>query len=212
MAEWVAGLAGLALALLSAGPLHAERLPPKNECASDAPLAAFIGRLRAIVARKEGTALLALIAPDAINSFGDIPAGPKGFREVWKLGRPAVSPVWTELRDAMAIGCALEGGRATLPRLSRRIGEEHDLFDTYVALGTAVAVRAGPDESSARVATLDWDVVTDSGAPGQTDDWVRITAPEGFVRRIDLRSPIDYRLILERRRGRWMIAAFVAGD
>ncbi|CAN5274803.1 hypothetical protein BH10PSE13_BH10PSE13_01810 [soil metagenome] len=214
MAEWTASLAGLALALIGFGgaPVHAERLPPKDECARDAPLAAFNGRLRIIVARKDGRGLLTLVAPDASNGFGDIDAGPKGVAEEWALNRPATSAVWAELRDAMALGCARDGASATMPYLSRRIGEQHDPFETYVAKGTSVAVRAAPDEDSARVATLDWDVVTARREQGQPDEWVHIAAPSGYVRRIDLRSPIDYRLVLERRRGQWTIAAFVVGD
>ena len=35
---------------------------------------------------------------------------------------------------------------------------------------------------------------------------------EGWLRANELRSPLDYRAVAEKRKGKWMITAFVAGD
>jgi hypothetical protein len=45
--------------------------------------------------------------------------------------------------------------------------------------------------------------------------WIRVTVPggrSGYLLREQVRSPIDYRALFERRGGQWRLTVFLAGD
>ena len=91
---------------------------------------------------------------------------------------------------------------------------DEDAFDKLIVISSWAELRVAPDPASARVASLSWDVVTALERRHQ-DDWVKVQLADGrkgWVAGSQLRSPLDYRAIIEKRDGRWMIAAFVAGD
>src|SRR5262245_37396033 len=75
-------VAGMALVAAShAAPARAElrTLGPEDQSKRDASLQALLGTMRAIVSRKDVTALLALMAPDFKVEF-DVGKGPTVFR------------------------------------------------------------------------------------------------------------------------------------
>ncbi len=60
-----------------------------------------------------------------------------------------------------------------------------------------------------------WTVIEQTEPPRNRESWRKVTLPDGttgFVRTADVRSPADYRLIFERRLGRWVMTSLVAGD
>ena len=60
-----------------------------------------------------------------------------------------------------------------------------------------------------------WTVIEQSEVPGERESWRKVTllgGRSGFVREADVRSPADYRVIFERRKGRWVMTSFIAGD
>ena len=70
--------------------------------------------------------------------------------------------------------------------------------------------------------TLDHDILTFAGqGPGKLQheateaDWIEVKdakGKRGFVRQLDVRSPIDYRAFFEKKHGKWLMTAFLAGD
>ena len=71
-----------------------------------------------------------------------------------------------------------------------------------------IAAKDGP-----AIATLSWDVVRPLSNEGETQTKVRLKdGREGWLWAKEVRAPIDYRASIEKRKGKWMITAFVAGD
>ena len=210
-------LAFLAVALLAASPAGAAqlKLPPVDRCASDAAFAQFRGTLKRAVARKDVAGLRSLLAPDVLVNFG----GDKGwadFAQHWELRTPQRSSLWLELERVLALGCVPVDKARVIPALHGQFSaeSEQDPFESMVVVSSAARLRSSRRPGSPVIATLAWDVVTAVEAP---DDGAQIKVRladgrEGWLDREQLRSPLDYRLVAERRGNRWLVTAFVAGD
>ncbi len=88
--------------------------------------------------------------------------------------------------------------------------------------GNNVNLRAKPDLSGEVVSQLSYNVVkvdyeNSIGKNGeeQTYSWLKVETlggKKGFVSAEFVRSPIDYRAIFTKEKGKWKMTAFVAGD
>lgn len=209
-----ARLALAALIALSPAELFARKLPPVEQCGGDPSFTAFRDELRRTVARRDSKALLRLLAPDVtVNLGGD--TGRAAFARQWELDRPAKSGVWNELERVQALGCARIEKSRVMPSLHAQFSADNDQdpFETMIVVSPKAQLRT--KRGGGRIiATLGWDVVTAIEAPDDGDQ-IRVRLAdgrEGWLKRTELRSPLDYRLIADKRRGKWMITAFVAGD
>ena len=172
----------------------------------------FRNELRQVVERKNRERLLEMVADDVLVSFGGY-YGKKDFVSFWKLDSSGPSELWHELGEALRYGCAVEGDARAIPSFGKQVGGDRDVFDTLIASPES-SLRARADEGSPAVARLNWDVLTVS-LPWHGGEWVAVTLDDGrsgFVRRSQVRSPIDYRASFQKRRGRWVMGSFVAGD
>ncbi|MEO5494415.1 MAG: SH3 domain-containing protein [Sphingomonas sp.] len=200
-------------ALLAPVPSLAETLPPRDECAADASFAAFRTGLQGIVKRKDAKALLAITAADVAWSLDADKPGRAGFVIEWSLDKPGKATIWPEFEAALALGCALDPGKASIPYMYGRLPESRDVFATTMPNRPRVNLRAGPSTNSAVVALLDWDILTiidendTSWTHVKTDD-----AKEGYVRVDFLRTALAYRAVFEKRGGKWIMTVFIAGD
>ena len=207
----------VAALLLAARPVHAapRTLAPVDQCSADAGFAVFRQALGRAVARRDAPALKRLLAPDVLVNFGgDI--GWAAFSRQWALDRPGKSGVWKELERILPLGCARVDKARVLPSLAGQFSadDDQDAFETMVVVERGAALRAREQADSRIVAKLNWDLVTALEAPdGGKHIKVRTgDGREGWLARRALRSPLDYRAVVEKQRGRWRITAFVAGD
>lgn len=199
------------LLVLAAAALGPSRLPPVDECTSDASFVEFREELRRTIERHDAAALLAIVADDVHASLGGH-VGKKDFIDLWGLNRPRTSKVWKELGEALRLGCTMRDGLATVPSMEDQIGDR-DAFETRIALPGAV-LRARPSDTGRAIARLDWHVLTLRGA-WDGGSWVRVRLDDGrsgYVRDALARSPIDYRAWFRRRAGKWRMEGFLAGD
>ena len=104
--------------MLAASPLHAETLPPRNECAADPAYFAFEQQLRQAVAERNPAQLLALVDTSIKSSFGG-DDGIEEFRTSWQLDKAETSPIWLELERILAHGGL---SRDTFEQVSRSLG------------------------------------------------------------------------------------------
>jgi len=196
--------------------LRAETLPPRNECAADPAYFAFEQQLRAAIHAKAPEKLLALVAPNIKSSFGG-EDGIEEFRSQWRLNDGAASPLWVELERIVSLGCAQAQSYAALPYMFKKLPDRFDAFETYVATGTNIVMREGPGSDTRAIARLDWDIMTRvrDGGPA-SEDWIKVSSSTnhylGYVHKSLLRSPIDYRLIVQPVDGALRIVSFLAGD
>lgn len=199
----------LALAAV-AGPT---RLPPIDECAADAGFVAFRKTLSAAVDKHDVKALMALVDDHVQIDFGG-GAGKNDFRKAWGLSEPGESAVWREIKEAFRLGCTMQGGAYMSPSLGAQLDADADPYDTYLAVKSGAELRSEPGGRGEVLRRLDWDVMT--FVPGSDDtDFIRVKLSDGqigFVRLADVRSPIGYRLQMQKIDGAWRITAFVQGD
>jgi hypothetical protein len=189
------------------------RLPPVDRCRDDAGFSQFRARLEDAVTRKDVAALRQLTDPDIRSSFGD-GTGWADFASMWNLAQPTTSGLWKEMQSTMALGCApTEAGGRVMPGLFEDMGDDTDPFELLV-IRPGAAVRSAPQPNAAIVATGDWTSVIqlESNAP---DGWINVRLPGGqdaWVETGAAISPLDYRLVSEKRGSRWVMTAFIAGD
>lgn len=184
------------------------KLPPVEQCSGDPALSTFRKKLADAVGGERRDAFLKLLSPDVIAGFG----GEVGRQAVAKNIDQAGDEFWLPLKPLMHLGCARSGAARVIPSLSVQMEpyDDEDLGNTLIALRGA-KFRAKPNGRV--LATLAWDVVlaTDTGG----DLWTGIQLRDGrkgWVSDDELYSRAGDRFLIEKRRGRWMITAFVAGD
>ena len=207
--------AALLLPILAAAapPATPRRLPPVEACGGDPSLNTFRAELAAAVARKDKARLFALVADDVLVDFGG-GSGRADFSAAWKLERPAASPLWAELGEVLRLGCAREGDTAYAPALFAQLGDDEDSYELVVAVKPGSPMLVEPRDGSRIVKRLDWAVLTLVNWDW-TSAWVPVKLADGrggYVRRDQVRSPLDHRALFKKVRGRWRITAFVAGD
>lgn len=208
-------IAALLISLAAAQPqvpAASTRLPPVDQCAADASFAAFRTRLLEAIAHRDHAYILSIIPEYILVNFGG-DRGREDFARNWRLDQ-SDSPFWNELQAALALGCASFEDEFVSPSLGVQLAEDHDPFDVVVAVRAGAALRARPEEAAEAVATLDWDVLRMRGVEAP-DDWIavrRADGREGFVRRTDVRSPLDYRAHFAKANGHWQMYMFIAGD
>jgi hypothetical protein len=203
----------LALLIAAAPAGNRVRLPPVDQCAADPAFRLFRAELDQAIAARDAGRLLALAGRDIEVSFGG-ERGHDDFRRTWKLDRPETSPLWQELAEVLALGCATDGTIAVAPSHVNQLPSDYDIFDTMIAVRPGATLRARPKEKAKKVATLDWDIVR-MGSWDGTGDWIPVTlgnGRSGFVRREHVRSVIDYRATFEKVDGKWLMTTFLAGD
>ncbi len=204
----------LALALLpfAASPAAAfpERLPPIDQCKSDASFSKFLAGLKRTVARKDRAALLGLLAPDVLVNFGG-GTGSKAFEEEWKFDPREPGNVWDQLETMLKMGCAKDGGSRIIPSLPMQVDQDVAMEWVVILPGAKLYKMVG--ELSPKPQTIPWTVATVTSRASDTMTGVRLPdGREGYVPDDLVYEPIGYRMIIEKRRGKWVITAFVAGD
>jgi hypothetical protein len=205
----------LSAMLLAASPALAlpAKFPPIDNCGSDPGLAKFRAALKLAVAKKDREAFLDTLAPDVLVNFGG-ESGRKAFASQWSFDAGEYGNVWTLLETLMRMGCARSEDARVIPSLFVQLQpfEDEDLFDKRVTLPGARLFKETGKESTA-VPLTPWAVVTATSTAGDLWTGVRLAdGRQGWISDDDLYEPLGYRMVIEKRDGRWMITSFVAGD
>jgi hypothetical protein len=211
-------LVGLIPCLLAA---QSRKLNPVDEAARDPSFRAFRNKLLAAVRKRDETVLYESLDPKITNSYGG-DGGITEFKEQWKM-RQGQTKVWDELTTILSMG----GSFATVagvksfcaPYVYSKFPDDLDAYDYAAITGTGVRVRARPGLNALIVTNLSYDIVQldrETSASGVDNrGWVKIIAPngkKGYVSSQYIRSPIDYRACFEKKQGKWLMTALVAGD
>jgi hypothetical protein len=202
----------LALLLVIAVPAKAlpRILPPVDQCRSDARFTAFRTRLKQIVAKRDRAAFLALLAPDVLVNFGG-GTGRKAFEDEWKFDPTEYGNLWDQLGIMLKMGCARDGGSRIIPSLPMQV--EQDFAEEWVVVLPGAKLYRETGVESADPGTEPWAVAVVTSRESDTLTGVRLPdGREGFIADDRVYEPIGYRMIVEKRAGRWLITAFVAGD
>jgi len=185
-------------------------LPPLEQCSGDRSFVQFRSRLKQIVAKRDRTAFLELLAPDVLVNFGGA-SGRKVFEEEWSFDATEYDNLWSQLEKMLQMGCARDGGSRIIPSLSMQVEQDFDEEWVVILPGATLYKEAGVP--NAKPATVPWSVAVVTSRDSDTMTGVRLAdGREGFVSDDRVYEPIGYRMIVEKRGGKWMITAFVAGD
>lgn len=186
----------------------------------------LVSSLRRIVGDRDAKALVAMLSPDVLASFGG-DGGVAEFRAKWRLdGEGGASGVWTVLDRLLRHPPHVarlddEGVEAVFPYYFSAWPEGDDSFDAFFADGRDVPLRAGPSPSAPVVGHLAFEAVF--GQPdtafervaGDDGGWAAVrtaTGAFGYVDTAQVPPVLSYRAVFERRAGRWQLAALVDGD
>lgn len=188
----------------------AERL---DDGADEPGFAAFRETLRAIVARRDTAALLALVAPTARLSYGDDAGGPDGFRQMWFSGTPpGGESVWDLVPRLLDGGSVDEDGAVTVPAVGGYVPEGLDPFETVAVVQARVPARASATDTT-RIATVGHAYLPLRGP--QADGVWPVTLPDGraaVVAWADALSPVGYRAVFWDDGDGWRLHTFLQGD
>ena len=210
----------LFLALAAAG--QERYLRPVDEAAKDASFLAFRTKLIAAAERKDGRYVLSMVDPKIQNGFGDR-NGIAWFRRDWKLDRHD-SEFWPKFLAVMKNGGSFTGEGArkmnmfAAPYIYSSWPDDLDAFEYFAITGTDVNLRKVGQADAEVVGKLSHNIVKidgDVGNDGKTPEWRRVTTlggMTGYVHRDFVRSSVDYRAGFEKKRGRWVMTFFLAGD
>ena len=218
----------LTLSAASANEVN-ERVRFFDDGPQDASFLKFRNALKAIIARRDAPALFAVLASDIKIDFGGFGGRPE-FQERWKPSDKD-SKVWAALSLVVGQGGNFDSKvRFSAPYAFSAFPSDVDPMDKIVVINDGAMMRAKPNVDGKVVRKLDRDILTivnlinrDSIMRGsyvaqhEADDhvWYEVKDPRGlggFVEAKDVRSPIDYRAYFEKRKGKWLITMFIAGD
>lgn len=209
------------------------RYPPRNEASQDASLKVFVDTLKQVIARKDAPALLKMLSPNIQIYFEEKGNNIKGFVEEYKPADTA-SQVWAFLNRVVTMGGVFDRDYKTgkpdknvfiLPYVAE-MNIKHEYCDgcntCLAVIAPDVNVRANTDRLSASTGKLNYDVVKVIEDPvskqmgGNSRNWTYIQTFDGkitgWVRHDLLYSTCDYRMFLQKAKGKWMVTTFVAGD
>ena len=180
-----------------------------DDGASDPGFSAFRDSLRAVVARRDTAALLAVVADGARLSYDDAPGGAEGMRGTWFSGR-ADDSIWNVLGRALDGGSVDEDGAVTIPSVAALWPDDLDPARTVAVPGQDVPAYAAP---GGRVIAT----VTEAALPaGPADgDWQAVTLPDGrqaVVERDEALCPTGYRAVFWDDGDGWKLRSFLSDD
>jgi hypothetical protein len=222
-----AGTRSSALAFLIICCLHAlpaagqaSRLLPQDEAARQADFFSFRARLLTAVARRDTAGLLAAVAPEIRNTFGD-DNGVEAFRRRWRLDAPD-SELWGELAAVLALGGTFENESTFVaPYVFSRWPSRYDAFEYLAVVASSVRVRSEPSSTASVLARSSFQVIRRAGTtprpltPQEDARWEPVRLADGrigYMAEEFLRSPVGYRAFFSRRENGWAMVSFVAGD
>lgn len=223
----------IAVGAEAAPPPAPTRLAPVDEAGNDPSFVQFRNELKAIIARKDAAKLFHYLASDVRVSFGG-GSGDYGGPEFHKMWKPfdKDTKVWKALSLVIDNGGKSPApGAFVAPWVYATFSEDLDAFTHVVVTNPQAVLRAHPNANAPVIRKLDYDVLTVVGTaqddlvlggklpPPQHEChsrmWILVKDAKGVggcVPACDVRSPVDYRAIFEKRKGKWVIQTFLAGD
>lgn len=214
------------LSIASASPFS-NAFPPLqkvDQAADQADFAKFRTNLLRVVERRDAEALKAFLSPEIHYSFGLEKPGVAGFYSVWKPAK-ADSRLWKELAQVVGNGGSFDKqGQFVAPSWYANWPEGRPESHWGVVSDQNVKVYFEPDEASKRLPEIGncWVQINQNEANQGNLKFTCIDLPKSmqnpfkiesvFVKSEQVHRLLDYRATFAKRKGRWELASFIAGD
>jgi hypothetical protein len=212
-----------ALAFVTAGQ---ERYPkPIDDAESDPEFLAFRGKVLAAAERKDAKFIYSIVDSAILNGFGGR-NGIAWFKRDWKL-ESANSQFWPKFLAVIRNGGSFQGegdkkrNSFVAPYVYSNWPEDLDSFEYFAIFGSDVNLRKTPSTDGEIVGKLSYNLVRikpetlPKSGRSEYPGWKHVRTLgglEGFVKEDYVRSSVDYRAGFEKKRGRWVMTFFLAGD
>ncbi|MBX7169749.1 MAG: SH3 domain-containing protein [Pyrinomonadaceae bacterium] len=215
----------LLVLLLFIIPIAAQEkfVTPVDEADKDKTFLEFRTKLIEAVQKHDVKYLLSVVDKSIKNGFGGND-GINEFKKQWKIYNRN-SELWKELLIVLTHGGTFDKenkGMFYAPYLFTNFPDGVDEFEHQAIFGNNVNLRSKPDKDAPVVASLSYNIVKtdyENSVKSKTNKdeflWLKIETlggKKGFVKPEFVRSAIDYRAGFERRRGKWTMTFFLAGD
>jgi len=196
-----------------------------DEASMDPSFATFRAKLISAAERRDTAYIISTLDPRILVNFGGA-SGIAAFKKEWKPQSKG-SWFWSEFLAVIKNGGAFDrdnGKRKNsfwAPFTFNGLPDDLDSFDYQIIIGSNVNLRKEPRVSSESVAKLSYNIVrvesetVPKSGKSEYPGWYRIKTLgglEGFIKSEFVRSPTDYRAGFEKKRGKWVMTAFVTGD
>ncbi len=194
---------------------------PIDEGKKDKSFSVFRAKLIEAVKKHNKKYLLGVLEPNIKNSFGGS-GGIKEFKEMWEIDS-SKSKLWDELLTVLSNGGAFyDKNTFAAPYSFKSFPDDLDAFEHQVILGNNINLRSKPNSSAKLILQLSYNIVkvdyknsVSDGKSESTYSWLKVETlggKKGFVSAEYVRSPIDYRAVFVKEKGKWKMSAFIAGD
>lgn len=210
---WLQSLCLLAALSIALPTQAATTLKPVDTAAQDPSFVSFRAQLLKTLERKDTPGLLAIVNKDIKVSFG-IEYGIAGFKQLWKLDKPASSQIWKELSTVLRMGGSFSNKTTFVaPYVFSQWPATLDPFDNAAVIAKNVNIRAKPSLNAAVLKTVSYEILPIEFS--ENLQWVTVklgNGKKGYIASQYVRSSVDYRAFFEKINGRWQMTVFVAGD
>lgn len=216
----------LALTLLTTPALAATppsapiQIKPADEAPQDPSFATYRKKLLDAITRKDVSAVTKLMDPRIKLDFGG-GFGIATFRKNWNVKSPDTQ-VWKALAIVVGNGGHFNSRTEFVaPYVFSAWPDDIDAFENVAITDPKAELLDGPHESRHTIRKLGFEIVEvikGAGKPQHEageDDWSEVKTQDGkrgYVKANQYRSPIDYRAVFEKKKGRWRMTVFIAGD
>jgi hypothetical protein len=188
-------------------------LKPTDEASRRSDFVQFRSRLQDAVRRRDEAGVLASVHPNVRTSFGDS-GGIQAFKKEHIDGTD--EDFWQEFATILRLGGRFRMPDAfDAPYTFSAWPEGLDSFECAAVIGSRVRVRATPGPGGNVITHLDYAIVQVIDDRTRTPGWTRVRLADGrtgYVAARYVRRPIDHRALFQFEKGRWWLAAYVAGD
>lgn len=209
------------IAIAASAAFAQERyLKPVDEASQDSSFLAFRTKLIAAVDRKDAAYIYSIVDPNIKNGFGDR-NGIDWFKRDWKLASRN-SEFWTKFAAVIKNGGAFQSDGTSknffvAPYSYSNWPDGLDAFEYFVIFGSDVNLRRDASLNAEVVSKLSYNIVKvlDEEPHVGRPAWRKVQTlggQTGYVSADYVRSSIDYRAGFEKKRGRWVMTFFLAGD
>ena len=218
-------LSGCFTALAFAAAGQERYLKPVDEASMEPGFLAFREKVLAAAEEKDAKFIYSIVDPAILNGFGGR-TGIAWFKRDWKLER-SNSLFWPKFLAVIRNGGSFQGEGAkkrdtfVAPYVYSNWPEDLDSFDYFAIFGSDVNLRKTPSTDAEVVGKLSYNLVKiepetlPKSGRSEYPGWKNVRTLgglEGYVKEEYVRSSVDYRAGFEKKRGRWMMTFFLAGD
>jgi len=189
---------------------------PIDQSSKDISLIKFKNEILNAIEKKDTNFIVSVLDTNILNSFGGN-GGIQEFWDMWQIEDPNTS-FWNELKKVFTMGGTFIDNNKNMfamPYLFSIWPEDLDPFTYVAAINKNVELYESPSKKSKIIKKISYEILMLVDFEEENNNWKNVMTLDsvyGFIQKDFIRSPIDYRVVLQKEKDKWKIISFVAGD